>query len=189
MKHRPSLIYGLICGLVSIILFLVVYFNGRLDSMFSLRYTGSLLVISILLLVLGMKADKKQMKGRFPFREAFFSGLLYFGIGWLVSTTFNQFMVRLVDPQLPIVQKALVIEKTEAFMLEYGAREEDIQKTLDSMEAADPYAQYKPAGIFKGLLFTSLVSALISAIVAAFLREKRKPGYLDDDDLSGAEQR
>ncbi|MEN9512042.1 MAG: hypothetical protein RLZZ370_1861 [Bacteroidota bacterium] len=178
MNNRPSLFYGLISGFAGIILFLVVYLTGRLDSMFSLRYTGSAFVISLLLLVLGVKADRKQMAGRFPFREAFFSGLLFFGISWLVNTTFNQFMVRLVDPQLPIAQKAIAIEKTEAFMVSFGAPEAEIQKSLDKMEAANPYEQYQPMGILRGLLITSLISALISAIVAAFLREKQKPEYL-----------
>ncbi|MBU6325261.1 MAG: DUF4199 family protein [Bacteroidetes bacterium] len=184
MKQRPSMLYGLIAGLVSVILFLTVYFTGRLDDMFSLRYTGSQLVISVLLLVLGVKADRKQMKGRFPFREAFFSGLLFFGFSWLVNTAFNQFMVRAVDQQLPVAQKALVMEKTEAFMVEFGTPEEEIQKAMDRMEAADPYAQYSLGGVLQSLMWTTLGSAIIAAIAAAFLREKRKPEYLEDNDSS-----
>lgn len=181
MTQRPTLHYGLISGLVSIILFLVVYFTGRLDDMFSLRYTGSSVIISILLLVLGVKADRKTMTGRFPFREAFFSGLIFFSSGWLVNTAFNQFMVRVVDQQLPVAQKALVMEKTEAFMVEFGTPEEEIQKAMDRMEAADPYAQYSLGGVMQSLLWTTLGSAFISAIAAAFLKEKRKPEYLEDD--------
>lgn len=181
MNLRPSLIYGLINGVAAMILFLVVYFTGSLADMFSLRYTGSALVISIMLLVLGIKADKKQMQGRFPFREAFFSGLLFFAVGWVLDTTFNQFMVRVVDPQLPVAQKTITMEKTEQFMVEYGAKEEDIQKTMDQMEAADPFSRYTPGGILQGLLMTSIGAAVVSLIAAAFLREKRKPEYLDEN--------
>jgi len=178
--QRPAVRFGFLGALVSIVVWLAMYLSGNIDRVFNGWFAAGLLVISMSILVLANLEERKVFQGHYNFVEALKSGLIFLAIGWIMQVTFNQVMARFVDPELPQIQKEILISTTEERLANWNVPQADIDKTIDEMEKADPWEALSLASTVKGLALYSVMAVIIASLVAIFTRSKKKDPLLED---------
>ncbi len=178
--QRPAVRFGLICSLISLFVWLAMYLTGNIERVFSGLYVTGLMVISIVLLVISNLEERKAFQGHYNFVEALKSGLIFLAIGWVIQVGFNQVMARAVDPELPQIQKEILISTTEERLANWNMPQVDIDKVIDEMEKSDPWEALSLTSTVKGLATYSVVALIIASLVAIFTRSKKKDPLLED---------
>src|SRR5690242_9751302 len=112
---RHALTWGLILGMVSILLTLLVYvINRELFASFTLAVISIAIMITIL--ILSVTRRRKELGGYLRFGNAFMVCFVAVATGMLISSVFNYVMYNMIDPDLAEFVKQRVIDKTVAMM-------------------------------------------------------------------------
>lgn len=164
--------YGLIYGVVAILMTVVLYLFGVKAFTSPVAYIG--FVIPIVIATLAAKAEKKANGGFLEFGAALKTTFTCLVIGTLLSTAFSYVLFNFID--IPF-REALAQETSEAtarMMEKFGASQDDIDKAMADAQTTNNFSFSKQAlGFAFSCIFWFLVSLIISAIV-----KRKKPEFV-----------
>lgn len=156
--------YGLLAGAVTVIYFLGFYFIDKRLMLNAGVSWGSLGIYVIFM----WQACRKgaQMNENFPFREALRTAFAVYVIASVIYYGFYYVLHGLVDPELSVIQRELMIETTRQMsdMLGAGNMEREIQQ----LENAS--LEVRPRALLLSLGWSLIGGFLISLIIAAITR-------------------
>lgn len=182
MEKKPTLLqhtllHGAILGIISIILSLVMYIAGYMPvSIRSAILTGLLsIVITIIFVSFSMKSYRdKVLDGNISYGQAFTVGLLVVVFSTLLYSIYNLIFNTIIDPDY--MSRVMEASRNSTFdmMNNMGATDAQIE---DAMDRFDRQAEkMTPLRTFwQGLIWPIVFGAIISLIVAAFVKKSRNP--------------
>lgn len=131
--YQPAIKQGVIMGVVSILLFLVLY---AVDPMFFAKPMGWLtlfvvnfLALPIVFMILGAKKTKPNFTP-FRFQEAFVAAFLTSVVATVVVLVFNLVFITVIDTTWEKELGEEIIRSTETFMEDMGAPQEAIDEAI-----------------------------------------------------------
>lgn len=163
---------GLIVGLISIILSMIVYtidVSLMVDWKFSL---GSFALSIFLYSYIGKKYRDDHLEGFISFGDAFKFLFIAGIIGAILNGFFSILLFNFIDPELPEILTEQVLKNTESMMETFGAPAEEMDKALEKVEQ-DMAGQFSVGGILKGSWAWLLGAAIIGLICGAIIKKKR----------------
>ncbi len=161
---QTVLTWGLITGIASIVYTLILYFSGLMFNK-PLSYAG--LVITIICLYLGIKAVRDQnLGGSISYGKALGTGTLIGLYSTIVSVIFLTILYTVIDQGLIDLALQDSIQK----MTENGMSEDQIEQ---GMSMARKF--FIPSLVIMGIIFGTLMSFIISLILAAILKKEVNP--------------
>lgn len=161
--------WGLITAAVVIIYTVLMYIiNWELMVNMWMGFLG--LAVMIVLLRSGVKEIKNNQGGYISLSEALFAAFLMYIIASFLNMLFSYALMTWIDPNLPVLMKEKTIQTTVEMMQKFGGSEEDINKTLDALDAVDT-ASFGTQ--FWNFVKGSAFGFVISFIIAIIMRKKR----------------
>ncbi len=170
-KTNIGLMYGLICGGISIVFTLVLYLGGVKWFVHPLAWSG--LAILIIIAVLGGLAQKKANGGFLEFSEGLKTTFTVFVISSLLATVFQYVLFNIIDVPFREALTQETAEVTARMMEKFGASQENIDKTTTEIMTKNNYSLSKLALNFA---FGCILWFLFSLIIAAIIK-KKKPEF------------
>jgi len=174
MLNKKAAELGVIGGLVAIAYSVITYFLG---VAFMVSWTGFFLSIVVYLtldITLTLRLKKLELE-RISYGQAFLSVIIYMGIGGLLTLIFGIVLTKIIDPDLPqkIFDASVVF--TRSFMEWMGAKQEQIDKSIDKMKF-DPN-DYSYLKMTLQYLYRYVLYIIFALIMAIFI--KRTPPLFD----------
>ena len=165
---KNGITYGVIIGVFSILVTTLIYVIDL--SLFINWMVGvfSLIVFLIIGIVL-LKKTKKEMNGILTFKEAFTTYFLASVIGATMSVLFQLVLFNFVDTDAKDALNSLNVKFTTETMQKWGAPEKAIDEQRAALANVD---NYSPANLFKGLIFSFVLSGIMGAILGLVFRNK-----------------
>jgi hypothetical protein len=161
--------WGLTLAAVNVLFYLVAYVAYR-ELFVSFWAASVLFVIGIGLVIMAVNSVKKEYEGYIEFKEAFSTAFLVYLIASLILTVVVILLFNVVDPSAAKEIQDMTIEQTIAFAERFGAQAEQLDDMIEKIESSNQYGvSNQVRGFFMGLI----VTAIISAIIAAFMKKKR----------------
>ena len=170
-KGNVGISYGLITGLVLIIISLIQYLGGIKAFMSPLGY-----LVYIVLIVMAVLAAQKQkgLNGGFlEFPEALKVTFTVFALGLLMQTIFTFILFNYVDPSFKEALAQEIMNKTEDFMRNLGASENTIDEALEKERGKDPFAFSR---VLLGYGISCIVAFIVCLIISSIVK-KTKPSF------------
>ena len=169
---------GLIMGFVSIVLTLIIY---MVDISVMVEWTFSLFTFLLFatLTVLFGRAYRTQVGGYLSYGNAFQYAFVVITISGFLGLCFNILLFNFIDPELPQTLTRLMMESQEKMLVGFGASEDIIDDTLETLERDMPN-QYTVVGQLKSSWAIILGAAVLGAITALFIK-KKQPEFTSDD--------
>jgi heme/copper-type cytochrome/quinol oxidase subunit 4 len=166
-KYRIGLRYGVITGLIYIILLFVryKYFASNPVSFFWIALAGYT-IIFLMYLFTGM-ARKKELGGYGEIKEIFQSIFIVILITELVYVIFNFVYLKWLDPGFWENFKA----GSRALYIRNGLPDEDIKERMRGIQSLED--NVKPSGLIKGFGAAVIMDSIIGFIFAVILRKKK----------------
>lgn len=164
---REASRWGLTVAAINIAFYLISYLANR-EWYVSILATSLLFLVNIVVLIVAVNQTKQGLGGYISFKEAFsvsfFTALIYSMIG----TTFVIVLFNFVDPAAAQEIQNLTIERTIAMADRFGGDTEQIDEMIEGLESTPQFGVTQQVrGFFSGLIF----SAILSAIIAAFMKK------------------
>ncbi len=167
--RASSIKWGVITGIAAIVYTILLYV---MDAKLMVSSWASLgIVITIVLLVLGIREIKNGQEGFISLSEALFAGFFIYVIATLISSVFQYILMSVIDPNLHVLLRETVLENTVSMMQKFGASEEDINKAIEGMNQ-DQF-DITPYRMFINFLWSSAIGLIIAFILALIMRKKR----------------
>ena len=171
---KSALTYGSYMALISIVISVVIWVGGLLESMglFGSAIIGLIsFVITFILLLFFTKAYRnKELNGFISFKQAFQFAMLVIVFSVLITTIYNYIFHTLIDPEYMKNLMAILQQKTMNYMEKVGAPEAQIEKTLKKFSEIPTIWKTLRQGIVTGLI----AGAIISVVVAAIVKKKEE---------------
>lgn len=169
---------GLIIGAVSIVLFLIMYVANikPVGIMMPILIGLGSIAVSIILFVVLFRKYRTSIGGFISFKNAFLYAFIALAISVIVSQLFTYLFVMVVEPEY---YKSMM-EAQKTWMENYLSgkmTDEQITQQLDKLDA-----QYSKMGTFSAFLKNSLISIIVSAIIALIIGAimKKNPDVFDN---------
>ena len=170
---------GLIIGVVSIVVFLIMYVAdikpvGIMTPILILLFSVG---ISIIVLVVYFKKYRTSIGGFISFRDAFLYCFIAFTVSVIISQFFSYLFILLVDPEY----YKNIMEAQKTWMENYLAGkmpEEQMTQQLDKLDEQTAKMGTFPT-LLKNLLGSIIVGGIIALIVGAIM--KKKPDLFADN--------
>ncbi len=170
---------GLIIGVVSIVLFLIMYVADikPVGIMMPILIMLISIAIGIIILVVLFKKYRTSIGGFISFRDAFLYAFIALAVSVIVSQLFSYLFVMLVEPEY----YKNIMEAQKAWMENYLAGkmpEEQITQQLDKIDA-----QTAKMGSFSTLLKNTLIGIIVGGIEALIIGAimKKNPEIFDNN--------
>ncbi len=175
-ERKPNLVehalkFGLIMGLVSIVIQLGIYVINK-EWLVSVVLGFISFAITITLVVYPIRVYRQQNGGVVSFKEAFVIGFIVFAGSSLLTSVFQYALYNFIDPDLSEYIKEKAIEKVASITEKIGGSQDDIEKAVEQLERED-FSQ-SPKRLASNFLGGILSGSVISLIIAAFTRKKPK---------------
>ncbi|MCI4442319.1 MAG: DUF4199 domain-containing protein, partial [Lentimicrobium sp.] len=131
----------------------------------------SLISISfyIIIAVVLLSKTKKELKGIFPFKEAFTTYFISAVIGILISVVFNIILFNFIDPSAKESIKELTIKYAVEMMQKFGTPSSAINEAVKKLQEND---QFSIVELLKGSVFSIVFSALFGLLLALIFKSK-----------------
>lgn len=167
--------YGLLVGLLSVILLLITYV---MNPLLMVKWWLGILFffISIVAVVVAALDLRRKMGGFMIYKDALVIVFVIFAASSVITSSFNYVLFTVIDPELPVVMKEAIVDQTTSMMESMNADQEAIDKAITQIEQED-YA-LTPGKAFKGFMISLLISFIISLIIAIFVK-KNSPMFQD----------
>lgn len=156
---RIAMKWGIISGLLSIFLFILMYNTSLWKYTWLSGIIG--LGLTIVILYLTLNDFKKQNSGFMTLGEGFGLGMLAVAVSAVISTLFQLVYVKFIDTSFYEKQANMLEEQ----YLEKGLPEEQIEMMLDQMEKFNNSGLTFVFGIFAALIFGAIISIILAAIL------------------------
>ena len=165
--------YGLIYGIITIILTMITYFIG--PSFYSKWMNFILLMIAgiiltIIVVTMAMKDRKKSQGGYLSFKEGFQTGFITVLVAILVSTIFSIVFFNFIDPGYATQVQNVIVDSTTEMMEKFGAPDAQIDEAIAKAEKNNPFSI---ASQLKNVVSNLIFSSIIVLIIAAIVKKKR----------------
>jgi len=172
-KYSSSIKYGIIAGIVMIVILLLIYFVSVNALAGVVIYTVYLSLIFFM--IWGGITIRKELGGFKNYGQAF---LTVFIISICATTLFDSFgyvLYKIIDPQIPVIIKAKVIENTSEIMEKWGAGDEKTEKAIQKIKDQD----FSPTIVsqLERMAGSIVIGAIFSALIGLFVNrpEQRAP--------------
>ncbi len=164
---NTSVKYGLIGGLIYIILQMAVY---MIDPTLLFNW-GSIVSFLVLLIVIfavcsyyAILTKRKGLGGFIKFKQGFTEAFIAAVVISVLLNLFNYFLYAVIDPSLEAQLKEFTINMTASMM--EGAPEEMLDEVIDDLEDRDLISPLSTLGnIVQFILFGAIVGAITSSIM------------------------
>lgn len=181
MKNAKSkaINFGLIGGIISIILSLISYFMGtQLVTNFWMGIIFGLASLGVVITLLAMSpnAFKKANGGFATFQEAFRESFITAVTISVIGLIFGFIFFTVIDPGYGDEMNELIKETTVERMEKWGAEDAQIEKQIAKMEKND---RFSIPGMLKSTMFGLIFYGVISLIIAAIVK-KKKPELIEE---------
>ncbi len=160
--------YGIITGVVGALITTSIY---AIDlKLFTAWWVGLLsfafyIIIGIVLL----SKTKKELKGIFPFKDAFTTYFISAVVGVLISVVFNIILFNFIDPSAKETVKELSIKYAVEMMEKFGTPSSAINEAVKKLQEND---QFSIIELLKGSVFTIVFYALFGLLLALIFKSK-----------------
>ncbi len=171
-KQNIGMTYGLIAGLIMIVITLVQYIGGLKLFMSPIMGSVSYLVLITVAVLAALKL-RKQQEGFLEFGEALKVTFTVFALALFLQTIFAYVLFNFID--VPF-KEALTVEslnKTEQWMRKMGTPEAQIEKALESQQGKDPFS----IGLVLLGYGTTCIAAFIFCLLISLIVRKKKPAF------------
>jgi hypothetical protein len=172
-KYSESLKYGVIAGVIMIVLLLIIYFVDmtKLASLIAL-----LIYLPLIFLMIWGGITIRREKGSFSgFGDAFLTVFIISVTATVLMDTFGFVLFKVIDPDVPGVIKAKTIESTRNMMEKFGATDDKIDEAVQKIKDKD----FTPtiASQMGRYAWSIAIGAIFSLIIGAFINrsEERPP--------------
>jgi len=169
---------GLIIGVISIALFLIMYVADikPVGIMMPIVILLLSLAISIIVLVIYLKKYRTSIDGFISFRDAFLYSLIAFTVSVIIYQFFTYIFILLVDPEY----YKNIMEAQKTWMENYLTGKVSDEQMSDTLDKIDKQAAEMGSisTALKNLLSSVVVGGIISLIVGAIM--KKKPEMFDN---------
>ncbi len=160
--------YGIITGVVGTLITTSIY---AIDlKLFTAWWIGVLsFVIYIIIGIVLLSKTKKELKGIFPFKDAFTTYFISAVVGVLISVVFNIILFNFIDPSAKETVKELSIKYAVEMMEKFGTPSSAINEAVKKLQEND---QFSIIELLKGSVFTTVFYALIGLLLALIFKSK-----------------
>ncbi|MDN4166974.1 DUF4199 domain-containing protein [Cytophagales bacterium LB-30] len=159
--------WGVILGVISLMITLVVYIID-----YSLMAKGSFgfaaLALSIGIVVYSGILYRREIGGYMSFKDAFLVTFIVLVLSGLIGTVFNMLLFNVIDPELAVNMKEVMLDNTAATMESFGAPADAIDEAIANMEEQEFYT---PAKIATQFGWSLIVFAIIAAIIGLIIKK------------------
>jgi len=165
---KNGITFGIVTGLVSVLITTFIYIVDL--TLFTSWWLGILnIIIYISIGVYLLVKTKKDLKGIFPFKDAFTTYFISAVVGILISVAFNIVLFNFIDPGAKDTIKELTIKFAVEMMEKFNAPKEAVNQAIKDMQEND---QFSIGQLVKGSVFSILFSAIFGLILAAIFKSK-----------------
>jgi hypothetical protein len=167
--EKPMVKWGLYLGGLNVAYILVLYL---IDVSLLISFWNSAISLTLLIvfMVLAMKEQRRNNNEALSYGNVVVIGIAVGIISSLIGVIFNGLLYNYIDPTLPETIRELTLEKTLGMMESMGASEETIEQAMGNMD--ERQFQQDLRASFTALLISSLFSAFVALIVAAFVKKE-----------------
>ena len=165
---RNGITFGVLTGILSALITATIY---AVDLNLFVSWWIGVISISIYL-VLGivlLSKTKKELKGIFPFKEAFTTYFICAVIAILIGTTFNILLFNVIDPSAQDTLKEITLKNTIAMMEKFNSPPAAINDVISKMKDSNPFSTIE---LLKGSVSSIVFSSIFGLIMAAFFKSK-----------------
>ena len=165
---KNGISYGIITGVISALITATIY---SIDLNLFTAWWVTLLNLSfyIIIGVLLLTKTKKELKGIFPFKDAFTTYFISAVVGILISVLFNILLFNVIDPSAKESIKEVSIKYAVEMMEKFDAPSSAINDAVKKMQETDSYS---PIELLKGSAFAIIISALFGLLLALIFKSK-----------------
>ena len=165
---KNGITYGVIIGIVSTLITTTIYAINL--NLFTSWWIGILSIIVYLTIsIVLLSKTKKDLKGVFPFKDAFTTYFIAVVIGILISTFYNILLFNFIDPSAKDTLLELMIKYTAGMMQKFGTPASAINDAISKMKENNPYSTIE---LLKGSAFSIIFSSIFGLIMAAIFKSK-----------------
>ncbi|MBE0393106.1 hypothetical protein HNQ02_002240 [Flavobacterium sp. 7E] len=160
--------FGVITGVVSILMTTIIYIVDL--KLFTSPWIGfATMAIYIILGIILLNKTKKDLKGIFPFKDAFTTYFISAVIGILLSVLFSIILFNYIDPAAKDTIRELSAKYLAKTLSSFGTPASSINEAITKLKETD---QFSPLEQLKGSIFSILFSAILGLILAAIFKSK-----------------
>ncbi|KOY87877.1 hypothetical protein AD998_18605 [bacterium 336/3] len=163
---QTALKWGLICLICSIILNLV-NFNAGFSIFLPMLILLVGMIITIVCMVIPIREFRNQQEGFISFQDAFIIGIAVIGISSILTAVFSSVYVNYID--------ATYFERMADGMQEW-ADKQGLGSNPEMEKGIEELKNGKNKGFLSSILWSLVVGAIVSLIVAAIM-QKKKPAF------------
>lgn len=165
---KNGISFGIITGVVSALITTSIYAINL--ELFTSMWIGFVsIAIYLIIAVLLLTKTKKELKGIFPFKDAFTTYFISSVIGILISVAFNIFLFNFIDPAVKDTLKELSIKYMAETMQKFNAPSAAINDAMKKVQESDPYSIGE---LLKNSIFSIAFSALFGLLLALIFKSK-----------------
>lgn len=165
---KNGISFGIITGVTSALITASIYaidFNLFTAWWISIISLSAYLIIGVTLLT----TTKKELKGVFPFKDAFTTYFLSAVVGIAISVLFNIILFNFFDPSAKEAIKEISIKYAVEMMEKFGTPSSTIKEAIDKLQEND---QFSISELLKGSVFSIVFSALFGLLLALVFKSK-----------------
>ncbi|MFZ7115090.1 MAG: DUF4199 domain-containing protein [Bacteroidota bacterium] len=158
--------YGAICGLVSIVLFLLFYFMGTDIQSRAPQYLSY--AVLVIVIIMGIKSYRDQdLGGYISYSKALGTGTLIALYSGIISAAFSIIFFMFIAPEMT----EQIIAAAQENMAKQGMSEEQMQMGIDWTRKF-----MQPTWLFTfSVLTTVFLGFVFSLLIAVFLKKEDSP--------------
>ncbi len=164
-KYPISLKYGVIAGIIMIVIIMLIYWGG------AAKLAGFLPVLAyiplIFLMIWGGVTARRKLGGFENFRQAFLTVFIISFTANIMFTSFNYVLFKVVDPSIPQIIKQKEIEALSEFLEQKGTHDEESERQLKELKEQDPAPTIQ--GLLRNYLLWAVIGAIFSALIGLFV--------------------
>ena len=168
--NKKLLEFGVLLGLISIGIG-VLYYSLGIEFMIKWWVGLINLAVSIFLICFFALRYRKSIGGYMNYWNAFFALVIILTISGVISTIYNMILFHVIDPELPVKMHDAILQTTVQWMEDFKVPQSEIDKVIDKMQSQQN--QYSVGRQLIGIIWVILGSAIISFIIAAFVKKSR----------------
>lgn len=169
--NSKAISYGIIGGIITIALNLVIYLID--PALLANWWVGlASIPIVIIILVVGGLAIRKQEGGYITFGKAFINMLVIGIVMAVISSLYQMILFHVIDPELPQFLMEKSMENMAEMMSNFGMPEAQLEEAM-SEAAASMEDQFSIGNQILGIIWGSVFYAVLALILALIV--KRNP--------------
>jgi len=164
--------WGCINGLIAVLIMYGSWAAG-INTFVSFSFWANFCPYMIVILIIAGLQLKKQNEGLLPFSQALKFTFLSYVIVAVIGALGTYVLYNLIDKDLTMKSAEAGIAKTQSMMEKFGAKEEDIEKTIKSMREEGT----KGTGLGKILMGTGMFliwDFVKSLLISLVIRKEEK---------------